>query len=106
MACGYDYIIFYSCFRKATYLHVTTPTVLFLNLCEIHAQNVALAALFFFFFLILICSLSLVCNFQFYFLKGELTAHPKSSGPLYPKVYPYDIGNTLPFCFRDNTRKT
>lgn len=50
MACGYDYIIFYSCFRKATYLHVTTPTVLFLNLCEIHAQNVALAALFFFFF--------------------------------------------------------
>lgn len=58
------------------------------------------------FFFMLICSLSLVCDFQFYFLKGELTAHPKSSGPLYPKVYPYDIGNTIPFCYRDNTRKT
>lgn len=43
----------------------------------------------------LIYFLSLVCVFQLYFLKGELTARPKSSGPFYPKVYPHDMDNNL-----------
>lgn len=33
----------------------------------------------------LICFLSLGCDFQLYFLKGELTADPEILGPFDPK---------------------
>lgn len=76
----------------------------FQSFSEIHAQNVSLGN--FKIFCMLTCFLSLAGDFQLHFLKDELTAHSKSSGPFCPKVYPHDIANKIHFDYPYTTIKS